>query len=82
MQLPTQAFFTETFGLPLTMNPNFEVKCTFCDLALTSGTMQLLACLYAASSVPLWPCPKDFAHLPLHVSDNHPVNRCCSGPQL
>jgi hypothetical protein len=23
-QLPTQAFFTEEFGLPLTMNPNFE----------------------------------------------------------
>ena len=23
-QLPTQTFFTETFGLPLTMNPNFE----------------------------------------------------------
>jgi hypothetical protein len=23
-QLPTQEFFTEDFGLPLTMNPNFE----------------------------------------------------------
>ena len=23
-KLPTQKFFTETFGLPLTMNPNFE----------------------------------------------------------
>ena len=23
-KLPTQAFFTEEFGLPLTMNPNFE----------------------------------------------------------
>jgi hypothetical protein len=23
-QLPTQDFFTEDFGLPLTMNPNFE----------------------------------------------------------
>lgn len=24
LQLPTQKFFTETFGLPLTMKPNFE----------------------------------------------------------
>lgn len=24
MQIPTQTFFTETFGLPLTMKPNFE----------------------------------------------------------
>ena len=24
MQIPTQKFFTETFGLPLTMKPNFE----------------------------------------------------------
>jgi hypothetical protein len=23
-KLPTQRFFTDTFGLPLTMNPNFE----------------------------------------------------------
>ena len=31
-QLPTQAFFTETFGIPLTMDPNFEdlsCTCTF-----------------------------------------------------
>lgn len=26
MQVPTQAYFTEEFGLPLTMNPNFEVR--------------------------------------------------------
>jgi hypothetical protein len=24
MQIPTQDFFTDQFGLPLTMNPNFE----------------------------------------------------------
>jgi hypothetical protein len=25
-KIPTQAFFTDEFGLPLTMNPNFEVR--------------------------------------------------------
>jgi len=30
-KVPTQKFFTETFGLPLTIRPNFEDKsCEFC----------------------------------------------------
>jgi hypothetical protein len=36
-KVPTQAFFTEEFGLPLTMNPNFEVR-PFCGCGKQAET--------------------------------------------